>query len=224
MRLTQLRFVIFAILVISIMTLGYFCCTPHKNVAKIIAKMPENDRLVLADFFEELIQSDSFGHTLFGNKPVSFLEGIVLGYGRHNALVYQRYHEVTEALLKKKPPPWKKARDTEEEHLTPDNIFYFQVNAQWQKPSEQTDILPRSGFTSLEEEYQHFRTLFHKGAQVHSASPLSCFDYPCFLTDGEDEETETIVSSYVETRRKLAEIYSSGNFLEVSLKKMTGEM
>jgi hypothetical protein len=72
MRLIQSRFVIFTALVISIGMLVYFCCAPHKSVVKIIAKMPENDRLVLADFFEELVQNDSFGHTLFGNKPISF--------------------------------------------------------------------------------------------------------------------------------------------------------
>jgi hypothetical protein len=148
------------------------------------------------------------------------LEGILLGYGRHNALMFQRYHEITEALLKKKPPPWQ----PEPADQSTENILYFRMNATWQKPSEQRDILPQSGFASLEEEYQYFQRQFHKGAEVHSTSPLSCFDYPCFLTDGEDEETEAIVSGYVETRKKLAEIYFSGNFLEVSLKKMTGEI
>ncbi len=41
------------------------------SLSKILAKIPEDDQLILEDFFQDLIMRSSFGYVLFGNKPIS---------------------------------------------------------------------------------------------------------------------------------------------------------
>jgi hypothetical protein len=333
MQKAQIRIIFSFLILCSVGTFIYLRYKPQKNADQILVEMPENERLILADFFQELIQNDGFGHTLFGNKPISFchyslhppyvtsqftrdrpaffvkraktvwekyreflclkefslkfcaekdfagnnsgvcylinrpaflavvnanldlfqeslgpqttaesllqriadtnesldsvlqknpaLEGIVLGYGKHNALVYKRYIEVSNALKKQRPPPWQHKEEGQNKNLPAHLVLTLQLNRRWQIPTGSSEVTPREGYGSLMDEYQHFREQFHEGALIHPpVGPLSCFTYPRFLTDGLEEETEKIVSNYLETEKKLAEVYSSGDFLEITLKKL----
>jgi hypothetical protein len=322
------------LLVVSMVVLLLVLCTitvaksSRSSTDRFLHSLTESEREQIEDFFRELIQNDCFGHTLFGNKPISFvnyvvgsppvysvlfnskhsvlmsrgkkiwesykdllplknyilkfvqvknsqfiyiinqtefismvnknldlftsilgpqttaenlyehllkeggsldqilhdnsiLEGILLGYGRRNAIEHKRLIDLSLAIKHPKTPPWQ-LRPENDEKLSSAQKLTFRMNTKWQMPGKDT-VVPQEGFSTCTDEYFWRRSKFSSAKLEDKICALTCFHYYDFLTDGEDEETKMIISDGVKTRKKLSELYSSGDFLEVTLKRMTGE-
>jgi hypothetical protein len=306
-----------------IISLFFLLKNSLSTVSTLLQTMPPQDRQTLTDCFQELIENNCFGYTLFGNKPISVesypvklphsisdflqhrsemflfnsektwkkyvnflksdnfvvkfekrgdygacylinrtafcsavhanldlfkqvlgpqvtaesllkiiehktstfnkvikrdvvLEGILLGYGRQNALAYQRYQDVLHTIKYKQPPPW--CDDEGEEALSPERKVHALMNASFPIPID-THIVPREGFYSLAEECSWFD-------EVIDSWHEPCFfrfPAPSFMWDKRSEETKAIFSEYKATKEKMVRLYDKGDFLEITLKQFMGE-
>jgi hypothetical protein len=118
------------------------------------------------------------------------LYGILLGYGKANALAYKRRCELS---------PW--IADGELLLERPFSLYF---------PA------PSSGFISIHEEHAFLEGCL---APFNDHTRLNLIAPPYFLALTEDEETSLLRLKYQKTRRELSELYSKGNFLDLTFKQ-----
>jgi hypothetical protein len=118
------------------------------------------------------------------------LLGILLGYGEHNARLFDKRNQISHFVYKKKFPK------------TPVII---------PNPSE--------GFSSLQDEFSsYFSILTHFGDRKYSPLVIrSVF----FVADHTHPETIALQQKYKKMRGEISAIYSKGDFLEITLSKLT---
>lgn len=156
------------------------------------------------------------------------LEGILLGFGTKNSITYGRYQELLNALGKPLPPPWCEEHDPSNGILSQSEESQIFLNKKWREVScvETSHLVkPSSGFSTIEDEYCWFRKKYRAGRSLlQSSNLLSRFPIPVFLVDGQDDEICQIIVKYKKDRKDLARLYASGDFLENTIKKLTGEL
>jgi hypothetical protein len=87
-------------LIINFLLFVFIAFAEHKLAASVecLASVPDNERKELSRFFEEIIFKDSFGYTIFGDKPISFATYNVGKYIRHSdnysSLIIERGEEL----------------------------------------------------------------------------------------------------------------------------------
>lgn len=158
------------------------------------------------DIFKKILKWDVTGLKLLNKieENKKFIEhiqnsqllwGILLGYGVHNAKLFDRRCQL--------------------EYFVEDDDLVLQKTI-LMKPPE-----PTEGFSSIEEEYDFLKahlTLFGS----HNYSPLMIGTVH-FMADHEHAETKILAKKYAEMRSKIALIYAENEFLEVTLSKLTSD-
>ncbi len=115
------------------------------------------------------------------------LYGIVLGYGRHNALLFKRYFE----------------------------LFSSVDRVQASDYPFSPKIPRRKNFFSLQEELKYLERKL--SSPPEKCSPFSLVAPVYFGGDPEDEQTEVLREKYRELRKKITAFYSEGNCFEKTL-------
>jgi hypothetical protein len=119
------------------------------------------------------------------------LLGILLGFGKRNAWLYQKRERISE------------------------DFYPFTLK---------THPYPSPGFKTLAEERAYYQNTL-TGAFTHENS-RKCFKFlyvPGFVADPESTETQELQKKYLQQRSFIHAIYSHGNFLETTLKRLSGE-
>ncbi len=125
-------------------------------------------------------------------KNDEVLWGILLGYGVHNAKLYDRKYRL-------------------ERFLYFDEIPKLPIK----KPS------PSKSFSSIEEEFDFLESKI-KPFGEYGYSPL-IQNSVHFMIDPQHPETKALEKKYRELRGKISVIYSKGDFLEITLSKLTSK-
>lgn len=143
------------------------------------------------------------------------LKGIILGYGSRNSFLFQRRHKVVQAIHTTYPFPYAPPESlnllSEKEKVL---LFKESKGVQESKP-----IYRITHFMNFFDEYKYLQTVLQSSAQ--ETEPLSFFQLPTFVADHNDSETKELKEKYVRVRKKMAQAYSQGDFLEVTLCAMT---
>ena len=153
------------------------------------------------DLFQEALKENITGASLlkkiednpkllsfFNNQPL--LLGILLGYGEHNARLFDQRDKLSPFVYRKEFPK------------IPIKI-----------PT------PSNGFSSLHEEFNsYFSVLTLFGDPKYS--PLVIHSVH-FVADHKHPETIALQEKYRKMRGEISAIYSKGNFLEITLSKLT---
>jgi hypothetical protein len=124
------------------------------------------------------------------------LIGILLGYGVHNAKLFERRNEIILFALD---------RDNPYQKRLPKRPF---------KPPE-----PAAAFSSLEEENEFLKLHLRPFSNYHY-SPIILKSVN-FMADPNHPETKALKEKYQELRSRIAAIYATGNFLEINLSQLT---
>lgn len=116
------------------------------------------------------------------------LLGILLGYGRHNALLFSRRHEI------------KKVR----------GLQRFSI--------KRRNLIPSNGFATIEEEYDQInkRLLEFDKSILDDFNPLS-MALPFFVADPDHPETKELKIKYRKQYKDIVKNYRNQDFLEVTL-------
>jgi hypothetical protein len=116
------------------------------------------------------------------------LLGILLGYGKHNAFLFSRRHQIA-------------------------GIRKSQMLSLSQKPP-----VPSKGFATLEEEYHEIdsRLSFFNDDDIKDLNFL-LMGLPMFVADENHPETQELKKKYKNQYKTIVSQYKSGNFLEVTL-------
>jgi len=236
------------------------------DVQEIIAKIPSNERRELERLFYKLIDNDTFGYTLFGDKPVSF-------GGYFTVTPWENYIELgqCDGLFWKKWEVWEKYKHLFEIHnflilkevgsSINDRIILINKNAlikaiennlntfesilgekinpiQFLSKIEKGDI---SFFDSIQNndmllglclDYgkQNARIYCQRGKIFKYSSLKPCGDYKYsllriqsiyYMADFNHPDTEFINEKYKRLRGIISAIYAKGNFLQITLSKLT---
>ncbi len=118
------------------------------------------------------------------------LLGILLGYGKHNALLFSRRHQIA-------------------------GIRKPQMLSLNQKPQ-----VPSKGFATLEEEYHEIdsKLSFFNDDDIKDLNFL-LMGLPMFVADENHPETQSLKTKYKKQYKAIINQYKSGDFLEVTLKQ-----
>jgi len=79
---------------------------------------------------------------------------------------------------------------------------------------------PLTPFSSIEEERAYFASRSDYFCRPSERSCLFITQLPAFIADPEAPETTELKNEYKQQRRKIAQAYSNGNFLEVTLSRL----
>jgi hypothetical protein len=149
------------------------------------------------------------------------LLGIVYGFGKQNACNFQRYVDLDYALYGSPKIPFKAHYDEDLLGLTSaekvSRHLARQENTYRKNPGK---IAPSSDFQDLIQEYQYLQS---KLQVMHVSFAFQRFSSPGFRADPDSEETKQILDSFKRTRESLAQIYAHGDFLEITLNRLTGQ-
>ncbi len=173
-------------------------------------------------FLESITRQDADWDIEINNNVV--IEGVLLGFGTQNSMLYQRYIEVYNDIFRPLPPPW---IDQDLTSFSKQELVEVFSNRRWRLiPEDKESHLVKPKIGSIIEEYLLLRKKCRLGANLRPfKQPLSRFDIPQFLIfDAEDEEIIKLMNTYSNTRKNLVEFYDAGDFLELTLKKLTGEL
>jgi hypothetical protein len=116
------------------------------------------------------------------------LIGILLGFGRHNATLFSRRCQITDA------------NEPQEFSLT-------------KKP-----LIPSHGFSSLDEELSDIHSRFKSfdDIEANDFNPL-LLSLPGFVADHTSPETKKLQTEYMQQYKKIVKIHKNRNFLEATL-------
>lgn len=155
------------------------------------------------DTFRKILGSNITGENLLAQieqqqkfSPLiqnnSVLRGILLGYGEHNARLFERRFQIY-LFVKNDSMPYQERLPT--------------------IPLKQP--LPSEGFSSIEEENQSLRVRLRPFSD-YDYSPIMIQSIH-FMADSEHPETKALTQKYQELRSKISTIYAQGDFLEITL-------
>lgn len=125
------------------------------------------------------------------------LYGILLGYGKKNALAYKRRSELmrfTDPIYRMMPV---------HKDLLHEYSLYFPR--------------PRPPFATIEEEYNDIESRITFSGGEPKLSPI---DIPRFVAIADNPETKCLNQKYRRLHQKLLKIYSKGDFLTITLNKL----
>jgi len=149
------------------------------------------------------------------------LIGILYGFGKQNAMNFQRYSELDAPLYDDPLPPYKVQYEEDFLALNPEQKLFLWINRKTEnKNRKKQKLVPSRGFQDLRQEYNHMQS---KLDYTHEAFALQRFSPPGFRMDPDSQETKELLASYKKSRLALSEIYTNGNFLEITLTKLTEE-
>ncbi len=115
------------------------------------------------------------------------LLGILLGFGKRNAWLFQNRDRILERFQQ----------------------FTLKINP-----------LPSPGFKTLEEERSYYQNSLTRAFSEENCRKCYKFLYlPGFLADPDSSETHELQEKYLRQREQIHNIYSHGDFLEITLKR-----
>ncbi len=82
-------------------------------------------------------------------------------------------------------------------------------------------LSPSQGFKTIEEERDFYKQKLQLSDPNFQYLPITFIQLPGFRADPYSDETHQLRKKYAEQRKKIAEIYQHGNFLEVTLAQFT---
>lgn len=162
------------------------------------------------------------------------LLGILFGYGKANAMDYERETDICEYLSKKMLPPFSHCKEIED--LSPNSRVFVNSRNEKMLPLFSNDqetpdsrvnshngkmnllskpCVPSPQYSSLAEELNDIcsgRTRFELNDWI-----LSKIASPVFISKKQDPETEDLRKDYTATMKKLRKVYREKPFLEVTL-------
>ena len=158
--------------------------------------------------FQKICSGDKSIFDLTSPHPQA-LVGILLGYGKLNALNFQRDSEIFEGLNRQLPP------------LAPDKISLSPVGMGYLKGCAQPRYTLKTKAPSFPTILKGMKEIFEvRQGFLIGDYVLERFDSPKFAC-WDNEETVLLRESYKKTRVVLREIYKKGSFLENTLNQWT---
>lgn len=145
----------------------------------------------------------------------SELLGILLGYGKVNAMVFERKVNITNYLNAKMTPPFTSQGDIEK--LQPDSQKWIELCRSKTFEPILASCSPLSGYESLAAELNDILAREEFFELYGSDFFLDRFISPVFMMRKEDPETQELKKSYLATKLQLRQIYQQGSFLEITL-------
>jgi hypothetical protein len=143
------------------------------------------------------------------------LFGILLGYGKVNAMNFERKVTICDQLNAKMTPPFSGHHDMEALQPASQRLVQWRDSKTFCYPSE--DCLPASENDSLAEELNEILTKGDGFELYGSDYFLDKFTPPMFIARNHSRETEKLHADYLATKQKLHRAYLQGSFLEVTL-------
>jgi len=164
-------------------------------------------------------QDDSYFNKVL--KPHDDLLGILLGYGKSNAVLFKRYLELENTLFSSTRIPYQDLGNEKFLQLTSDQKFHFKINEtkkvqmqQYHKPASLKNL------QEMVQEYVKTQSLLQP---TFCSFTLQRFLFPMFRADLDSEETKELLSDYKTTLKYLSEVYENNDFLEITLQKLMEE-
>ena len=165
------------------------------------------------DFLQQLC--DPHQDIMESLNDSSSLLGILLGYGKTNAMLFERKSNILTHLVEKMTPPFSSRHDVE--NLQPFGQYF--VNRCKSRTFIQTIPIcsPSPQYNSLADEFNDILSN-EEGFELYGSDYLlDRFNSPVFMMRKEDPETKELEKAYFATKLQLHQIYQQGPFLEITL-------
>lgn len=185
----------------------HFLCINRKAFIQAV-----NDNLTLFQYvlgptltaeslLDELIRKKDQFYQVLKNDNV--LLGVLLGYGKQNALLISREECLSDAFASDQIEdfPLISRKDRMQKHVLP--------NIQLKRPS--------IGNWSLAEEIEAIKK---RAVVSRSLRPFDSYKIPYFGCEPESEETKALLSIYEKNREEIIKVFESDHFLEKTLNKL----
>ncbi len=146
--------------------------------------------------------------------------GILLGYGKSNAVRFARFTEVFNALIEL--PYFPQNIPKEFDYLndfTKENLFYTKEH-RLQKPSFENDSNRNLKIVSEMIKENNFLTeQWQSLSQIYPDGPMTLVHLPVFIADKNLSETKKLYRRYNRVRNHITTLLQQSNFLEIVLTK-----
>ena len=165
----------------------------------------------------QLVYDISFGEEDFMKilKNDSALLGILLGFGNVNSKCFERKVVICEGINSKMTPPFSFVEDLIS--LKPESKHLVDCYREKSFSSALERLAPSKGYSNLGEELNEI-LLRQEFFEVYGSDYLlDQYLSPVFAMDRDDPETKALQEEYLETKKKIIQAYSKGDFLEVTL-------
>jgi|GEM_PF-3354338 len=190
-----------------------------KHAAAVIAKNLSLFRELLGDdiepkkLVEELCSPEtSIIKTLHGH---SGLFGILLGYGKNNAMAFERKVAICKELDLKMTPPFSAVKEIKALQPTSHYLATLYRKKTLSLPKDHSFSSPKG--SSIANELNMIIQQERMFELYGSDFFLEKFASPVFMAQNEDLETEELHAQYLVTRKRIYEAYHAKPFLETTL-------
>ena len=169
-------------------------------------------KLTPQELLQDILQKGLF-EPLQGNHA---LFGIVLGFGRQNALNFDRrciLHPPLDGI-----PPWKETYGTR--CLVSQNKDFFLREWLRSISLKKGDSLPCSSFTTVQEALDELdKKLLPSSSEEDLLCSPTSIPLPPFACDPTSQETQALIKKYTATKAYLEIICNNDTFFEIAIKK-----
>jgi len=171
-----------------------------------------NQKIEPQEFLQQLCDSEQDVMTLLNDN--SELLGILLGYGKTNAMLFKRKANICRHLNAKMTPPFTSQHDIEKLQPSGQNLVDL-----YRSEESQIDlaIFPLSKYNSIADELNEILSNEEFFELYGSDFFLDRFISPVFMMRKKDQETEQLNETYFSTKLKLRQLYQQESFLEITL-------
>lgn len=172
-----------------------------------------NQKIKPHEFLKQLCNSEQDIMKLLNDN--SELLGILLGYGKVNAMLFERKANICKHLNAKMTPPFTSQRDIEKLHPSGQN--FVELYRGKESKFDLAILSPLTKHDSLADEMNDIISHEEIFELYGSDFFLDRFISPVFMMRKEDPETQELQASYFATKLKLRQLYQQESFLEITL-------
>ncbi len=165
------------------------------------------------EFLQQLCHSEHGIMELLAES--SELLGILLGYGKTNAMLFERRAKICMHLNAQMMPPF--SSGCEIENLQPSSLNFVKLYRNTKPPKDLSISSSASKYNSLAEELNDITSHSEFFELYGSDFYLDQFIAPVFMMRRENPENQDLMRSYLATKLHLRQIYKEGPFLEITL-------